>query len=215
VDRTAIVISGECSSGFGVDACVLELKGKPLIQHVVDAVSPLVDEVVLVAESQERADVYADILGSHIKYVFDVNASKGSLGCALRGLEAATQKYALLVAGSAPYLSVEVLDLLFDLCPGRSAVVPRYPNAEAETLHAVYRVDAALQAAKDAVADGDLTLDGMLARMRGVRYVSTLVVQELDPDLKTFFRVRGEVDLKRAEVLANPRKKSKNRFQQT
>ena len=75
--------------------------------------------------------------------------------------------------------------------------------------------EAALQAAEDALAEGDLTLDGMLARMRGVRYVSTLVVQELDPDLKTFFRVRGEVDLKRAEILANPRKKSKNRFQQT
>jgi len=212
VDRTAIVISGECSSRLGVDACVLEFKGIPLIKHVVDSVEALVDEVIVVADSQEHADIYERIIGPHVKYVSDVDASQSSFAGAVRGFEVASQKYALLVAASAPFLALDVVDLLFDLCPGRSAVVPRWPNAEAEPLHAVYRVDAALQAAKEAVAEGDFTFEGMLARMRGVRYVSTLVVEEMDPDLKTLFKVRGEVDLKRAEVLANPRKTKKKPF---
>jgi molybdopterin-guanine dinucleotide biosynthesis protein A len=38
----------------------------------------------------------------------------------------------------------------------------------------------------------------MIERMRAVRFVSTLVVQELDPELKTFFNVNTLLDLKRA-----------------
>ncbi len=205
LDRTAIVLAGECCRGFGQDTSLLELKGKSLVQHVVDAVSALVDEVILVTDSQEHVNQLEQVLGPHVKYVSDVDAAKGGLAEAFRGFEVATQKYALLVAGCAPFVSGEIVELLFDLCPGRSAVIPRWPNAETEPLHAVYRVDVALEAAKAAVSEGRLSLDGLVEQLRGVRYVSTLVVEELDPDLKTLFRVNSPVDLKRAEVLLNPR----------
>jgi molybdopterin-guanine dinucleotide biosynthesis protein A len=205
VDRTAIVLAGECCRGFGQDTSLLELKGLPLVQHVVTAVSEVADEIILVTESQEHANQLEQVLGPHVKYVSDVNSAKGGLAEAVRGFEAATQKYALLIAGCAPFVSGEIVDLLFDLCPGRSAVIPRWPNAETDPLHAVYRVDVALEAAKVAIAEGRLSLDGLIEQLRGVRYVSTLVVQELDPDLKTLFRVNSPVDLKRAEVMTKPK----------
>jgi molybdopterin-guanine dinucleotide biosynthesis protein A len=73
-------------------------------------------------------------------------------------------------------------------------------------LHAVYRTKAALEAAKTAVNEGKLNMRAMIEKMRGVRYISTLVIQQLDPDLRTFFNVNTPVDLKRAIAMVRPRK---------
>jgi len=41
----------------------------------------------------------------------------------------------------------------------------------------------------------------MITRLRNVRYISTLVLQQLDPRLNTFFNINTQADLKRAETL--------------
>jgi molybdopterin-guanine dinucleotide biosynthesis protein A len=46
----------------------------------------------------------------------------------------------------------------------------------------------------------------MIEKLRGVRYVSTLVIQQLDPDLKTFFNINTPLDLKKAMVMVKPGK---------
>jgi molybdopterin-guanine dinucleotide biosynthesis protein A len=68
-------------------------------------------------------------------------------------------------------------------------------------LHAVYRTNVALEAAKIAVSDGKLDVLSMIEKLRGVRYVSTLVIQQLDPELRTFFNVNTPLDLKKAMVM--------------
>ncbi len=206
MDRSAIVLASGFSNGFERDTGLLELNGKPLIEHVVDAIRLIVDEVIVVANSQESADAYAKVVGPHIKFAVHTEEQKGPFFAALTGFEAANQKYALLVAYDMPFISSEVVELLFELGVGKSAVIPRWPNAEIEPMHAIYHRASALEAGKLAVDDGTLDLQGLVEHMRGVRYVSSLVIQELDPDFKTFFSVNTPLDLKRAAVLANPRK---------
>jgi len=206
LDRSAVVLAGGFSSRFGQDKGALELSHKPLIKHVVDAVKPLVDETIVVTNSQERAEKYAKIVGSDIKFAIDVDQGKGPLVGALTGFEVAQGSYALLLPVDVPFISRDVVDLLFELCHGRSAVIPRWPNEQIEPLHAVYRVQAALEAAKAAVVEGKLNVRAMIEGMRGVRYVSTLVIQELDPEFRTFFNVNTPLDLKRAEVMVKPRR---------
>ena len=209
VDRSAIVLAGGFSSRFGQDKGVLELNNKPLIKHVVDAVSAVVDEIIVVTNSQDRAAKYAKIVGPHVKFAIDIDEAKGPLVGALTGFEFASQKYSLLLPSDTPFVSREVVELLFELCYKRSAVIPRWPNQQIEPLHAVYHTQTALEAAKQAVSEGKLNVRAMIEGMRGVRYVSTLVIQELDPELKTFFNVNTPLDLKRAAVMANPRKTKK------
>ena len=81
--------------------------------------------------------------------------------------------------------------MLFELCVGKSAVVPRRGGDEVEALHAVYCTEAALAAAKEALACGAVEVDAAVAKMRGVRYLSTMVIEQLDPDFRTFFRVKS------------------------
>jgi molybdopterin-guanine dinucleotide biosynthesis protein A len=83
---------------------------------------------------------------------------------------------------------------------------------EIEPLHAVYRTKKALEAAKEALAENELDIQAMVGKMCGVRYISTMVIEQLDPDLRTFFSINTPVDLKKATVMLKPRKTKKQKL---
>jgi molybdopterin-guanine dinucleotide biosynthesis protein A len=206
LDRSAVVLAGGFSSRFGQDKGVLELANKPLIKHVVDAVKPIVDEVVVVANSQERIAKYAEIVAADVRFAVDSGEPNSPLIGALTGFESAHGKYALLLPFDMPFVSREVVSLLFELCLNKAAAVPRWPNGQVEPLHAVYQTKAALDAARSAVDEGKLDMQAVIEKMRGVRYISTLVIHQLDPDFRTFFNINTPVDLKKAMAMVKPRK---------
>jgi molybdopterin-guanine dinucleotide biosynthesis protein A len=206
VDRSAIVLAGGFSSRFGQDKGGLELAHKPLMKHVVDAVSPVVNETIIVTSSQERGTQYAKVISADVQFVIDVCESNSPLIGALTGFGYAHGKYSLLLPFDTPFVSKEVVSLLFELCLNKSAVIPRWPNCQIEPLHAVYQTKPALEAAKTAVAEGKLNVLAMIEKLRGVRYVSTLVIQQLDPELRTFFNINTLADLKKAMAMVKPRK---------
>ena len=206
MDRSAIVLAGGVSSRFGQDKGILEIANKPLIKYVIDAVSPIVDETIVVTNSQDRITEYAKVVATDVRFAIDSCESKGPLIGALTGFESAHGKYALLLPFDTPFVSREVVSLLFELCLNKTAAIPRWPNEQIEPLHAVYQTKAALEAAKIAVGEGKLNLRAMIEKMRGVRYVSTLVIQQLDPDLRTFFNINTPLDLKKAIAMVKLRK---------
>ena len=201
VDRSAIVLAGGFSSRFGQDKGVLELAGKPLIKHVVDVVDPLVNEIVVVTNSQERITKYADVVASDVQFVVDVFEARSPLIGALTGFGAAHGEYTLLLPFDTPFVSREVISLLFELGQGKAAVIPRWPNGYIEPLHAVYQTKLALEAAEKAVAEGKMQLRAFIEKLRGVRYISTIVIQQLNPELITFFNVNTPADLNKAMAL--------------
>jgi molybdopterin-guanine dinucleotide biosynthesis protein A len=204
--RSAIVLAGGVSTRFSQDKGLLELANKPLIKRVVDVVSPLVDEMIVVTNSRERAERHAKVLTANVQFVVDVCDSKGPLIGALTGFGFAHEEYSLLLASDTPFVSREVVSLLFELCLNKGAAIPRWPNAQIEPLHAVYRTQAGLEAAKTAVDAGRRDMPAMVEKMRAVRYISTMVIQQLDPDLRTFFKVSTPIDLKKAVAMIKPRR---------
>lgn len=206
MDRSAIVLAGGFSSRFGQDKGVLELANKPLIRHVVDAVSAVVDETIVVANSQERLTQYTKGMAAGVQFAVDVCESRSPLIGALTGFGVAHGKYSLLLPFDTPFVSKEVVSLLFELCLNRAVVIPRWSNGHIEPLHAVYQTEPALEAAKTAVAEGKMNVRAMIEKLRGVRYVSTLVIQQLDPELHTFFNINTPADLKKAMAMVKPRK---------
>jgi len=186
LDISAIVLAGGFSSRFGQDKGVLKLAHKPLIKHVVDAVSPIVNEIIVVTSSQERITQYAKVMTADVQFRY------------------AHGEYSLLLPFDTPFVSKEVVSLLFELCLNKSAAIPRWPNCQIEPLHAVYQTEPALEAARTAVAEGKLNLRAMIEKLTEVRYVSTLVIQQLDPQLRTFFNINTPADLKRAMAIVRP-----------
>ena len=201
MNNTVIVLAGGSSIRFGQDKGLLELAGKPLIKHVLDAVGNIADERIVVLSSDKQADRYAKILDSKVQLVIDNVKIQSPLVGTITGLETAKGQHTLVLSCDAPFVSRNTLSLLFDLCTNKNAVVPRWPNGFTEPLQAVYCTKPALEAAKDALGEGKLNMLSMVNRLRGVRYVSTLVLQQLDPELITFFNVNTPLDLKKAEFM--------------
>lgn len=201
MSRSAVVLAGGLSSRFGQDKGLLRLAGKPLVRHVLDALKSVVDERVVVVSSEARTRSYESAVGSGVEVAVDELQEHSPLVGALTGFRVANGEYCLLLPCDTPFVSREVLLLLFDLCLGKAAVIPRWPNGYLEPLHAVYSREMALDAAVKALGEGKLNMRGMVDRLRGVRYVSTLVLQQLDPELWTFFNVNTLLDLKKAEAM--------------
>jgi len=202
VDRSAVIVAESFSSTFAQVKATLDFKGKSLIRHVIDAVSPIADEVIVVTQSEEQAKKYAECLEPDTRFAINPNDIQGHLGAALAGFEASKEKSSLLLSSDYLLVSPIVVDLLFEMCPGKTAVVPRWPNQQTEPLHSVYHTKSALKAGQIALEDGLFSLDALIENLGGVRYVSTLAIQEFDPELKTFFKVETPLDLKMAETLA-------------
>ena len=201
MDKSAIILAGGVSSRFGQDKGLLQLANKPLIKHVLDAISTIVDEKMVVASSKVQAENYAKVLGSDVNVLIDVDDTQSPLVGALTGFKEAHGRYALLLSCDTPFVSNDVVSLLFEVCINRNAVIPRWPNGYIEPLQAVYCAKPAYEAAKNALSEGKLNMQSMVDRLPSVRYVSTLVLQQLDPELRTFFNVNTLLDLRRAESM--------------
>jgi molybdopterin-guanine dinucleotide biosynthesis protein A len=201
MDKSAIILAGGFSSRFGQDKGLLQLANKPLTKHVLDAMSSIVDEKILVASSRDQAENYMKALGSNINIIVDVDDAQSPLVGALTGFKEARGKYAVLLPCDTPLVSRDVVSLLFEVCINRNAVIPRWPNGYTEPLQAVYCTEPAYEAAKNALGEGKLNVQSMVDRLRGVRYVSTLVLQQIDPELRTFFNINTPSDLKKAETM--------------
>lgn len=201
LDKSAITLAGGVSSRFGKDKGLALLANKPLIKHVLDAVNSVIEEKIVVVGSEDQAESYGKILDSDVRIIVDEGQAHSPLLGALTGLRKAHGEHTLLLSCDTPFVSVEIVSLLFELCINRNAAIPRWPNGHMEPLQAVYRTKPALEAAEKAFHAGGLDMRSMIREMRGVRYISTLVLQQLDEELKTFLNVNTLLDLKRAELM--------------
>ena len=207
MDKSAIILADGSSTKFAEDKGLSKLDNKPLLNHVVNAVKSIVGEVLVVTSSKEQSDLYAKMVSSaNVQFAISVDGSKYPLAGVLTGFEAAHGKYSLLWPFDAPFVSRDVVALLFELCIGKSAVIPRWPSRQIEPLQAVYHTGQALEASKEALAGGEFEVEAMVSKMHGIRYLSTLVLEQLDPDFRTFFRINAPLDLKRAMTMTKPRK---------
>ncbi|MGQ9507202.1 MAG: molybdenum cofactor guanylyltransferase [Candidatus Bathycorpusculaceae bacterium] len=201
MEKSAIILAGGFSSRFGQDKGLVLLANKPLVAHVLDAINKIVDEKIVVVSSKTQAESYTKALGSEVKVFIDEGKVQSPLVGALKGFKEVRSEYALLLPCDTPLLSKDILLLLFDLCPNKNAVIPRWPNGYIEPLQAVYRTKPALEAAEKALNEESLNMQAMVDKLRGIRYVSTLVLRQLDPELKSFFNVNTPMDLKKAEQI--------------
>jgi molybdopterin-guanine dinucleotide biosynthesis protein A len=198
---SAVILAGGFSSRLGQDKGLLPLAKKPLIRHVLNATKGIVDETIVVVSSESQAENLAKVVDSNVNIAVDMDDVQSPLIGASAGFRKTQAEYSLLLPCDTPLVSTKILLLLFELCTNRNAVIPRWPNGYIEPLQAVYRTRPALEAAEGAFGKGKLDMRSMVDRLAGVRYISTLVLQQLDPKLRTFFNVNTHSDLKKAKSI--------------
>lgn len=201
MQRSAVVLAGGISRRFGRDKGLVLLAGKPLILHIIERVSDAVGELIVVVSSKNQKRKFEDVLEERANLVIDKSESQSPLVGTITGFECAEGEISLLLACDTPLVSTQIVRFLLDMCIDRNAVIPRWPNGYIEPLQAAYQTKSALTASKAAFKQGNMNMRSMINNLGGVRYISTRVLKQIEPELLTFFNINTPKDLRRAESL--------------
>ncbi|MEW6569361.1 MAG: molybdenum cofactor guanylyltransferase [Chloroflexota bacterium] len=196
---TVAIQAGGRSRRMGRDKGLVPLAGKPLIQHLLDRVAGLGDEILV---TTNRPDDYA-FLG--VRLASDPVPGAGALAGLHTALEAARGQTVIVLACDMPFVSRPLLEHLLKLArQGEAQVVVPRRGREYEPLHAVY-ARACLAAIEAAQAAGEGRMISFFSRVR-VAAVEEDELVRYDPEGLSFFNVNTPEDLAQAErILAEGR----------
>ena len=191
---TGVIQAGGKSTRMGGEPkALMTVGGKRIIERVVAAVAPAVDDLLLVTNTPDR---YA-FLG--LTMVPDVYPDSGSLGGIYSGLKAATAESAFTVACDMPFLHPAIVRLVVARAGDGDVVIPRTAD-QLQTLHAVYaktclpHIEARLLASRFKIV-------GFFDDVRVVEVEEAEVARHRDPAL-VFMNVNTPAELERARQLA-------------
>jgi len=189
---TSIVLAGGKSIRLGREKALEKVKGRPLIQLVIDRLSSLGNEIMVVTS---QINTLPDL---GVKKVTDIYPNKGPLGGIYSGLMAAPCFYSLVVGCDMPLLNVALLRHIMELSPGFDVVIPRV-NDNVEPLHAVYSKNC-LATIEAALKRNRLQIQGFFHQVK-VKYIEDAELKKFDPEHLSFFNINSESDLERAQAL--------------
>lgn len=191
---TVCIQAGGRSSRMGKDKGLIRLAGKPLIEHVLDRVLDLGDQVILTT-NQPASYAY---LG--LKMARDANPGQGALAGLYTALQAANGERVLVVACDMPFLNRKLLEYMLDQGAGYDVIVPRWQGRH-EPLHAVYG-RRCLALVRNTLQDGGVKMTDFFAEAR-VKEIEPAEIEAFDPQGRSFFNINTPQELKLAEEILN------------
>jgi molybdopterin-guanine dinucleotide biosynthesis protein A len=204
--KTVLILAGGKSQRFqSRDKCFITLNSKPLIQHAIDNVSSVADEIIVAARDTQQGEQIRKRIPNKVVLVFDSLKGFGPLAGVLTGLERASSLYLLVVGCDMPFLDRSVVEFLFEVAEqgNYDAVVPRWENGMVEPLHAVYKREPMLAAVKDTIKKGNGKMFNVLSQLENVHFVAMERIKKLDHELKTVRNINTPYDLEKNRKVFN------------
>ncbi len=198
--KTAIVLAGGQGSRLNYEEkALLELHGKPILLRILERLSGTVDDFIIVARDRDQQNKFQLIKlpTDKVTIVYDEIQGFGPIAGIYTGLKTSNAPYCFVVACDMPYINANVVDFLFSEARGYDVAIP-YP---AEPLHAVYKRDVTLEAAKKAIHEGKGAIMYVVDQLNA-HFVPKDEIQKLDPSLCTFININRVQDIKRLGDLA-------------
>lgn len=199
--RTAVILAGGRSTRMNKDKGLVHLKGKTLVEHVLQRVSPHVDELIVVVGSDIQKKSYSQIIGNNAKIVQDSISGNSPLIGAITGLSTAQGDQVLIVACDMPFILPDAIELLFREAKDGNGALIEHPNKWIEPLLAVYKRDVARKTAEKLYEEGNMRIRYILLEMDNVARIPIKQFQKIDPELISLFDVDNEEKLVKAEEI--------------
>jgi molybdopterin-guanine dinucleotide biosynthesis protein A len=192
---TAIVLAGGRSRRLGRDKAQEIVGGQSLIQRVIERLSVITDDILIVTASKDQLP---DSALKGVETVFDSYPAKGALVGLYSGLKESNSNHSLVVGCDMPFLNIELLRHLESLAADFDVVIPRV-NRKLEPLHAVYSKNC-IAPIEAKLHQGNLKISDFIDAVK-VRYVEQEEIDKFDPHHLSFLNVNSEADLKRATTM--------------
>jgi molybdopterin-guanine dinucleotide biosynthesis protein A len=187
------VLAGGKSSRMGRDKAFLEIGGQTVIERVIEAVTPLTDDIFINTNSPTAYERFG------LRLVPDIFPGKAALGGIYSAIHAAKNKNVLVVACDMPLLNIELLRYLISQIDHHDVVVPLIDPPQPETMHAIYS-KSCLPAIEPKLRANRLRIVGFFDDV-SVNYVGREQVLAFDPDLHSFVNMNTPADWTRVKQL--------------
>jgi molybdenum cofactor guanylyltransferase len=191
------VQAGGESRRMGQDKALMPFLGRPLIQCVVDRLTPIADEVIV---TTNRPEDYR-FLG--LPLFPDLVPGRGALGGLYTALSSATCKNVAVVACDMPFASVALIEAASRLIDTEDAdVVIPDSGGGLEPMHAVYRRETCIPAIEAAIEADKWKLISWFPQVK-VRVLQPDEVKRYDPSGLAFWNLNTPEEFVEAEKMAN------------
>jgi molybdopterin-guanine dinucleotide biosynthesis protein A len=196
---TVCIQAGGASSRMGEDKALKPFLGRPLIQRLVERLSPIADEMIV---TTNRPEEYR-FLG--LRLTPDLKPGRGALGGLYTALASASQPHVAVVACDMPFASPTLLEAASSLMVQEETDVVIAKSDEGyEPIHAVYRRETCLPAIDAAIAADQWKVIAWFPQVK-VRVLTPEELKRYDPDGLAFWNVNTPEEFIQAEQLAHPK----------
>ena len=193
---TISIQAGGASSRMGEDKALKPFLGRPLIQRVIERLSPLADEIIV---TTNRPSDYGFL---DVRLISDLKPGRGALGGLYTAIASASHPLVAVVACDMPFASARLIEAMSRLIiHAETDVVIAKSEEGYEPLHAVYRRETCLPAIESAINADQWKVIAWFPQVN-VRVLTPEEVKAFDPDGLAFWNVNTPEEFAKAEQIA-------------
>lgn len=190
---TVVIQAGGASSRMGEDKALKPFLGRPLIQRVIERLSPLADEVIV---TTNRPVDYAFL---NLRLVADLKQGRGALGGLYTAIASASDPFVAVVACDMPFASPVFFEGARRLIVQEGADVVVAKTEEGyEPFHALYRRETCLPAIEAAIAADQWKVISWFSQVK-VRVLTPDEMKGFDPSGLCFWNLNTPEEFSEAE----------------
>jgi len=203
-----LIVATRGSGGLPRYKGLAMVAGKTMIEHEINAVPEDSSEIFISTDSREEADAYREVAERVGATTIWVQSPSGGMTEKLIAAFKRSDADAFLVLPcDTPLVSKALTSFLLEVAPGFNAVIPRWPNGDAELLLASYNRSRFIECTSS-LKPGELYLSELVRRLGNVLYVLTETLKQVDDRLESFFVVESKRDLGRVRSILERRLRS-------
>lgn len=193
---TVAIQAGGQSSRMGEDKALKPFLGRPLIQRVIERLTPIADEIIVTTNRPE------EYLFLNLRLFSDLKPGRGALGGLYTAIVSASQSIVAVVACDMPFASARFIETAARLLVEEEADVVIAKSEEGyEPLHAVYRRQTCLPAIESTIDADQWKVIAWFPKVK-VRVLTKEELKQSDRSGLAFWNVNTPEEFAKAERLA-------------
>lgn len=191
--KAALILAGGKALRFHKEKkALVTLKGKPLLEWVIESVAPCVDEIYLSGNK--------DLTQFGYPVVRDEFPHLGPLAGFHAGFSIIKTEYTFVTGCDMPFITQPLVNYLFENAQGYSCLLPR-ENEYIEPLCCVYNTKDVKTCITSVIEKGKRRLWDLIQCLPHPRYVTFAEIKKIDPYLLSFKNINTLTDLENAEKI--------------
>lgn len=194
---TVVIQAGGASSRMGEDKALKPFLGRPLIQRVIERLTPIASEMIVTTNRP------ADYEFLNMRLVADLKPGRGALGGLYTAIASAASPFVAVVACDMPFASPMLIEGARRLMVEEEAdVVIAKTEAGYEPFHALYRRETCLPAIESTMDADQWKVIAWFPQVK-VRTLSPAEVKAFDPSGLCFWNINTPEEFLEAERMLN------------